>query len=165
MTSVTSAQLNAMNQLLYQMWALKPNQRRPVFSVPDIVDAWHMDVDDTTSEAEIVEILELGASTGFFLFFQCKNGEIFYGFNSNMLKFNKANKQILLDALPENRICLESCNTIINPTCIFKDPTPDNCCFTQYKGTVAGGSISSVCGASMSTNLFMCADQQTQFCP
>ena len=96
---ISASQLNAMNQLLFQMRALKSNQLRPVFSIEDIVDAWHADVDDTTPEATIVEILETGASTGFFLFYQCLNGSLFYGYNAQMLKFNKANKQILVGSL------------------------------------------------------------------
>jgi len=163
--TVTDSDLNTMNQVLFGMRRLKSNQRRPVFSIEQITDQWHAEVDPSTTTDEIEAILEAGAATGFFLFYQCANGTLFYGYNADMLRYNPKNKNILLAAPRENRVCLEPCNTPIYPLCIFKDPTPSNCCFTQWKGTVSGGSITQNCGVSMSTALFMCTGQQTQFCP
>jgi hypothetical protein len=162
--AITDSDLNTMNQVLFGMRRLKSRQQRPVFSIADITDEWHIEVDPLTSTEEITAILEAGASTGFFLFYQCENGTLFYGYNANMLRFNPKNKSILLAAPRGERACLDSCNVRINPVCIYKDPTPSNCCYTQWKGTVSGGTIGQNCGVSMDTALFMCTGQQTRFC-
>ena len=53
---VTDDDLNTMNQVLFGMWRLKSKQRRPVFSIAQITDEWHVAVDDTTS-ADLIEAI------------------------------------------------------------------------------------------------------------
>jgi hypothetical protein len=160
-TEVSNAQLNQMNQVLYDLKKTKPRQRAPVFSIPDIVQEWHQQVDPLATTEQVTAILEQGASTGFFIVKQCPNGALAYGFNANMLQSNPQNKFILFDQ--SDLACEAPCNKRVYPTCVFKTPVPSNCCFTQWKGTVAGGSLGE-CGASPSTMLFMCSGQKTLFC-
>lgn len=162
--SITNSQLNQMNTVLFEMRALRSRERTPVFSIEDIVVEWHELIDSTTSIEIITAILEEGAKIGFFRVAQCQDASLLYGYNANMLQMNPKNKDILLDAPAADRVCLEPCNKRIYPLCIFKTPVPSNCCFTQWKGSVTGGSISSTCGASLSTMMFMCSGQETLFC-
>jgi hypothetical protein len=164
MADVSDSQLNAMNQVLFQMRGMKPNVQNPVFTIDEIVEEWHTVVDDTTSVETIDAILQQGASTGLFLFAQDITGLLSYGFNLNMLASNPRNKDILLTAPLSARACLEPCNQRNKHCCAFVPAVRSDCCFTQWKGTVAGGSLSTQCGASMATTMFLCSGQQTLFC-
>ena len=159
--SVTNSQLNQMNDVLFSMRSLRPRVRNPVFSVSEIVDEWHELIAATTSTETITAILVEGSRTGFFLVAQCQDGSLLYGYNARMLQMNPKNKDILAEA---NSVCLDPCNKPVYPLCVYKCPTSSNCCFTQWKGTVAGGSISTTCGAPMSTMMFLCSGQVTEFC-
>lgn len=161
-STMMNAQLNTMNQLLFQMRRLKSNQRTPTFTITEITQQWHTSVDGETSEAMIVAILEQGASTGFFLFASTLEGVLSYGYNANMLRFNPRNRLILLDAPANERVCLDPCN-VRKGCCHAICPEMSNCCYTQCKGALAGGSIGP-CGVSTATALFFCAGQQTLFC-
>lgn len=160
-TTVTNAELNQMNQVLYDLKRTRSRTRAPVFSITQITQQWHLDVNALTTVDEITLILEQGASTGFFLVKQCEDGSLLYGFNANMLKANPQNRFILEDQA--DLACAAPCNKRVYPTCIYKNPISSNCCWTQWKGTVDGGSLGQ-CGVPVSTALFMCAGQQTTFC-
>ena len=112
--SITNSQLNTMNQLLFAMRRLKPNQRAPTFTISDITSQWHTSIDANTSESTITAILQQGSSTGFFIFAQSIEGVLSYGYSANMLRLNPKNKLILLDAPAADRVCLEPCNIKIN---------------------------------------------------
>ncbi len=150
-----------MNQVLYDLKRTRPRTRAPVFTIPVIAQEYRLQVDDLATDEQVTEILEKGASTGFFLVKQCEDGSLLYGFNANMLRANPQNRFILEDQ--EDLACAAPCNKRVYPKCVYIDPVPSNCCFTQWKGTVAGGSLGE-CGASVSTMLFMCSGQQTLFC-
>src|SRR5579872_67530 len=135
--TVSDSQLNAMNQLLFQMRGIKPNTQNPVFTIDEITQEWHMNVDDLTSTATIEAILQQGASTGFFLFAQDIDGTLFYGYNRNMLAFNPANKFILQAAPLSAKVCLSPCNQPNRHCCAAQPAVRNDCCFTQWKGTVA----------------------------
>jgi hypothetical protein len=145
------------------MRRLKSNQRSPTFTILEITQQWHMAVDGDTTTELITAILEQGASTGFFIFASTLEGVLSYGYSANMLRLNPKNKIILLDAPLADRVCLDPCNVRAGHCCHFVCPIVSNCCETQWKGTVAGGSLGA-CGASTSTTLFFCANQQTLFC-
>lgn len=160
-STVTNAQLNAMNQVLYDLKRTRSRTRAPVFTITQIAQQYRLDVDDLATDEQITAILEKGSSTGFFLVRQCEDGSLLYGFNANMLRANPQNRFILEDQ--EDLACMAPCAVRVYPKCVYHCPVESNCCLTQWKGTVAGGSLGE-CGASVSTMLFMCAGQQTLFC-
>jgi hypothetical protein len=160
MTEISDSQLNTMLQVLFEMRSLSPNLQNPTFTVAEIVQEWQTTIDDSSTTV-IEAILQQGASTGLFLFAQDISGVLSYGFNRNAIAINPRNKQILLAS---GSVCLDPCNQPNRYCCGQIPAVRSDCCFTQWKGTVAGGSIGTQCGVSMETALFLCSGQQTRFC-
>ena len=131
---VTNIDLNEMNKILFFMKQYKPHERAPVFSVCDITAQWHLDMDPETSEDVIRTILQTGAQLGFFRSTQDLAGEIFYGYNANMLRANPKNRLILSDSP-----CLSPCNRLPQCSGVVGQPvTPSNCCYTMNGGSGQG---------------------------